>query len=81
MSLAPDLVEKLMRLSERERAQRAHQLLPSLEEPEFDGDWESLWAEELHRRSAMADRDETIGTDWRAAVDRIRHDLRRGKGG
>ena len=81
MSLAPDFVQKIMELSEPERVELAHRLLLSLEEPAFDGDWDSLGADELERRSASIDLDNTIGTDWRDAVDRIRRGLRQGKEG
>jgi hypothetical protein len=75
MSLAPDLVQKLMRLPQRQRAELAHRLLLSLEEPEFDGDRESLWASELERRSLAIDHNPAIGADWRPAAERIRRNL------
>ena len=81
MSLAPDLVQQIMQLPEPERAELAHRILLSLEEPEFDGDWDSLWADELERRSVAIDRDSTIGADWREVVDRIRRGLHQGKEG
>ena len=81
MSLAPDLVQKIMQLPEPERAELAHRLLLSLEEPAFDGEWDSLWAGELERRSVSIERDNTIGMDWREAVYRVRRGLRQGKEG
>ncbi|HEY2585718.1 MAG TPA: addiction module protein [Tepidisphaeraceae bacterium] len=78
MSLAPDLVSKLMGLSAAERAEVARQMLLSLEPDDFDPDSEALWETELEARAAAVERGEAQASEWREAIQRMRDQLKSG---
>jgi putative addiction module component (TIGR02574 family) len=79
MSVAPDLLPKLLSLTVPERAEIAHRLILSLEEPDFDAESEALWAVELEARMASVREGHAAGTAWRDSIDRMRFELHREK--
>jgi putative addiction module component (TIGR02574 family) len=79
MPLAPDLLPKLLELTVPERGEIAHQLILSLEEPDFDAESEAFWTVELQARMHSIREGYATGTAWRDSIDRMRSELRRGK--
>lgn len=79
MSLAPDLVSRLLTLSAAERAEVARQMLRSLEpDDDVDAEREALWEQELEARAAAVERGEAQASEWREALQRMRDQLRSG---
>jgi len=75
MSQVQDLFVRALELPEPQRAALAHELLLSLEAEPFDTDWEAAWGTELDARLAEADRVDSEGQDWRAALAEMRQAL------
>jgi hypothetical protein len=75
MSVASDLLSKVMGLPESQRAELAHHPLLSLEDEPADPDAQACWDEELEKRAAALDRGEAESTPWREALDRMRGKL------
>ena len=74
MTLQADIVEKILRLPEKDRAELARQLLLSLEPPLTDSQAEvdAAWEAETERRCAQIERGEVAMLDWRESIERIR---------
>ncbi len=75
MSIAPDVIARIMDLPSPERAELAHQLLLSLESDDFDADADVLWEAELEARALRRDNGQARVTDWREAMARLREKL------
>jgi putative addiction module component (TIGR02574 family) len=73
--LDPALLNQTLSLTANQRAQLARQLLLSLEPPDYNPDAEKLWAAEIQARLDSFDRGQSKASDWREAVERIRHSL------
>jgi len=56
MSLAPDILAKVLELPDPDRAELAHRLSLSLENEPFDADADVAWAAELEWRATAIDR-------------------------
>jgi putative addiction module component (TIGR02574 family) len=80
MSLDNVLLDRVLDLPADDRAQLVRRLLLSLEPADFDADADEQWAAEIEARLARADAGESVGSDWREAIDRVRRSLRRGTG-
>jgi putative addiction module component (TIGR02574 family) len=76
MAVEGDLIERLMHLPDRDRADVARQLLISLEGAEQTADLDEAWEAEIERRLAAFDRDETIAVDWQESMQRARAAIR-----
>ena len=68
-----ELLVEALRLSRRERARVAEELLASLEEP--DDEVAAAWAGELERRSRDVAEGRVQTTDWETARDEIVREL------
>ena len=76
MNLAPELLSKVLALPKEGRAELVQQLILSLEDDDFDGDWESEWAAELERRSASIDDGTAVTSEYAEVVERLRSSLK-----
>jgi hypothetical protein len=76
MNTVNDILQQCLKLAPENRASLARQLLLSLERDTVDPDAEDLWAAEIEARLARAPARNSVGGDWREAVDRIRGSLR-----
>jgi putative addiction module component (TIGR02574 family) len=72
MSVAADVLDVALALSESERAEIARRLLLSLETHDSPDEVESAWAAEIDARWNRFERGETIAADWPQALARIR---------
>ncbi|MGA2496615.1 MAG: addiction module protein [Tepidisphaeraceae bacterium] len=81
MPLDSDLVDRSLALSEAERADLAHRLLPSLEAsaPASSEVVDEAWAAELQRRVDQVDRGEVKMIPWPEAEKRIRESLHKAR--
>ena len=77
MALEADFVNRALQLALEDRAELVHQLILSMETPEFDADADTKWEAEVERRAAAVDRGEVKLVDWRDAIDRARQAIRR----
>ena len=77
MSVAPDLLARMLQLPSPQRAELAHHLLLSLEQDPPDPDAASLWDAEIERRAASLDAGTAESSEWHEAVGRIRRNIRR----
>ena len=74
MKEATTLLEQVLSLPERDRAEIATRLLESLD-PETQQDVDDAWIEEIERRCAAVDAG-TLGTsDWKDVRARIERDI------
>lgn len=76
MAIETDLLDRAMRLSSRDRAELARQLILSLEPTPLEVDADEAWEAEIEKRLAALDRDEVTPVEWRDAVNRARALLR-----
>lgn len=73
MTSHPEVFAAALTLPDRERAELAHQLLVSLDEPADDpAVVEAEWAAEIERRLAGIEAGTTVGLPW----DEVREQLR-----
>lgn len=70
-SRAQAVLDKALRLSARERARVASELLASIE-GKTDADAEAAWSKEITRRAKRAIAGESVGTDWATVRDRLK---------
>jgi len=75
MSIAQEIADVALTLSEAERAELAHRLLLSLEPEDFDADSEAAWTAEIKARMAKVDKGEFSAANWRDVIARIRGSL------
>jgi putative addiction module component (TIGR02574 family) len=68
---AKEVLHEALRLSARERAQVASELLASIGGA-VDQDTESAWANEIERRARRAIVGKSVGRDWSAVRERLR---------
>ena len=81
MATHADLVDQVMDLPAKKRAELARRLILSLEQADFDSaqDVEHAWEAEIEKRLTALDRGDTKPLEWRASVRRIRRSLKRRK--
>lgn len=75
MSVAADVLNVALKLSDEDRAEIARQLLLSLELPDYDADAETAWAREIESRWQRFERGESKSDDWSDALARLRQSL------
>jgi putative addiction module component (TIGR02574 family) len=77
MSTVDALLDQALRLSYDDRVDLVHRLLLSLDEsvPLTNDEWIAAWKPELERRLEAYRRGETIATDWRESLERVRRSL------
>ena len=73
-SSATNLLEQVLSLPERDRAEIAARLLESLDETDQDG-VDEAWAQEIDRRYAALDNGEAVTSDWNEFRARIERDV------
>ena len=76
MTVGDDILTLALELPPQQRAELARRLLLSLESSDVDADADELWASEIERRAADAERDDSPSIEWRSAIERIRKSLR-----
>ena len=76
MTVGDDILTLALDLPPQQRAELARRLLLSLESCDFDANADELWAAEIERRAAVAERDDSSSVEWRSAIERIRKSLR-----
>lgn len=81
MSLHAGLLDRVMDLSPKDRADLARRIILSLEAAEADPDAARAWEAEIERRLAQIDRGEVGLLDWRQAAERVRGNLKRSEAG
>ena len=74
-SVARDLESKALKLSRRERARLAQQLISSLDQ-EVDADTEKLWLQEAERRLGELKSGKVAGIPAEKAIKKARSTLR-----
>lgn len=74
------LLDRVLELSAAERAELVRRLILSLESEDFDADAEEQWAAEIDARLARMDAGQSVASDWREVIDRVRGSLKREKG-
>lgn len=79
MSIQAELIDRVMDLSAKERAELARQLILSLEPAVGDdaAEVDAAWEPEIERRLAQVDRGDVQLLDWRESIGRIRDALKR----
>ena len=78
MSSPTDVLTQAMQLSEKERADIAHQLLLSLEPEDFgDDEIASAWQQEIETRLQKISSGNFQAHDWRQAIQEIRQELQK----
>ena len=76
MTTAEQVLNEAMKLSDRERAHVATELLRSLDPPGEDlseAEWADAWSAELSSRIAAVERGEYADGDWRDVLERVRN--------
>lgn len=79
MEPVDDILNRALKLSEKDRAKIAELLIRSLDPPGeelSEEEWVKAWGPELERRMAEADRGEFTEGDWREVLERARQSLK-----
>ena len=74
MSDVPTLLDQVLRLPERDRAEIAARLLESLD-PDAQDDVDEAWAVEIERRCAAVDAGTLATSDWKEVRSRIEREI------
>jgi len=74
MREATTLLDEVLSLPEKDRAEIASRLLESLD-PETQRDVDEAWAAEIERRCAAVDAGELATSDWKDVRARIERDI------
>jgi putative addiction module component (TIGR02574 family) len=76
MQLPKEVLDQTMALPRDQRAALAHQLLQSLEPPDFDDD-EATWEKEFASRLDAVEEGNYSARDWREALAEMRQTLQK----
>lgn len=76
MSLDAAILNEVLELEPKDRAELARHLILSLETAPPDNDADEAWAQEAENRAACADAAPGQLSDWQSALERIRSSLK-----
>jgi putative addiction module component (TIGR02574 family) len=71
--------EMALRLSPKDRAMLARELIESLDGHEIDPDHEDAWIDEIEARAEALEREEAQSFDGPSSLEKIRREIREGQ--